>query len=244
MTPKPGEQLLREWKPHLVELGLIIGFYVLYLVTRGLLFLNLDQTGLENAHRVVSLEGRIGVFWEPAWQAWTLEHTEVLVAVLNWVYIITYWPIVLGVGLVWYIKNRSRFYYYRTVVVVSLVFALAVFAVFPVSPPFVMTDQFVDTIQFLGPSLYGSPEMAAFYNRNAAMPSLHFCWTVILGVLFLRNLPVWAKASGVLYPVVTFFSITITGNHFVLDAVAGGLLAGSSFAVVEVCLRERFNMTG
>ena len=109
MTPDPAEQLLREWKPHLVELGLINGFYVLYLFTGGLIFPQLDQIGLQNAHRVVSLERQIGVFWEPAWQAWTLEHAEFVVAVLNWVYVVTYWPIVLGLGLVLYIKNRSRF---------------------------------------------------------------------------------------------------------------------------------------
>ena len=243
MTPNPAEQLLREWKPHLVELGLIIGFYVLYLLTRGLIFSQLDQTGLHNAHRVVSVEMGIWVFWEPAWQAWTLEYAEFVVAVLNWVYVVTYWPIVLGVGLVLYIKNRSRFYYYRTVVALSLVFALTIFAVFPVSPPFEMTAHFVDTIQTLGPALYGSPEMGVFYNTNAAMPSLHFCWTVILGVLFLRSLPGRAKYLGTLYPGVTFLAITITGNHFILDAVAGGLLAGVAFAIVEWGLRERFSLS-
>ena len=241
--PKPGEQQLREWKPHLVELGLIIGFYVLYLLTRGLLFSQLDHTGLQNAHRVVSLERGIGVFWEPVWQAWTLDNAGVLVVTLNWVYIITYWPIIIGVGLVLYIKKRSRFYYYRTVVAVTLVFALTVFAVFPVSPPFAITALFVDTIQVLGPALYGSSEMAVFYNTNAAMPSLHFCWTVVLAVLFVRNLPGWAKLSGILYPATTFFAITVTGNHFILDAVAGGLLAALAFAIVELGLRERFSLS-
>jgi hypothetical protein len=208
-----------------------------------LIFPQLDQIGLQNAHRVVSLEKVIWIFWEPAWQAWTLEHAQFVVVVLNWVYVVTYWPIVLGVGLVLYIRNRPRFYYYRTVVAVSLVFALTVFAVFPVSPPFVMTAYFVDTIQTLGPALYGSPEMAVFYNTNAAMPSLHFCWTVILGVLCLRSLPGTAKVLGILYPGVTFLAITITGNHFILDAVAGGLLAGAAFAIVELGLRERFSLS-
>ena len=241
MTPDPAEQLLREWKPHLVELGLIIGFYALYLLTRGLIFPQLDQIGLQNAHRVVSLERGIWVFWEPAWQAWTLEHAEFAVAVLNWVYVVTFWPIVRGVGLVLYIRHRPRFYYYRTVVAVSLVFALTVFAVFPVSPPFVMTAYFVDTIQTLGPALYGSPEMAVFYNTNAAMPSLHFCWTVILGVLCLRSLPGKAKVLGILYPGVTLLAITITGNNFILDAVAVGLMAGEAFAIVELGLREQIS---
>jgi hypothetical protein len=32
--------------------------------------------------------------------------------------------------------------------------------------------------------------------------------------------------------VLTFFAITLTGNHFILDAMAGGLLAVMSFGLV------------
>ena len=44
--------------------------------------------------------------------------------------------------------------------------------------------------------------------------------------------------TGLLYPVMTFFSITLTGNHFILDAVAGGLLAGVSFGAVLLLQRR------
>ena len=90
-----------------------------------------------------------------------------------------------------------------------------------------------DTIQVFGPALYGSETMAIFYNTSAAMPSLHFSWTVILGVFWLRTLPGPFKAAGIVYPVLTFFAITVTGNHFILDAVVGGALAGLCFGIVE-----------
>ena len=47
------------------------------------------------------------------------------------------------------------------------------------------------------------------------------------------------RAAGILYPVVTFFAITITGNHYILDAVAGGGLAGVSFGLMELASRRR-----
>ncbi|MFB3119240.1 MAG: hypothetical protein ACE1Y2_01775, partial [Stenotrophomonas maltophilia] len=99
----PWVKLMHEWKPHVAELGMIIGFYLLYLVTRGAIFSQPDQSGLQNAQRVASLERRVGVFWEPGWQAWTLEYAELLVTILNWVYVVTYWPIILGVGLTLYV---------------------------------------------------------------------------------------------------------------------------------------------
>ena len=74
---------LRIWKPHAADLGLIIGFYLIYLITRGLFYCQPDEAGLQNALRVVSLERKFGMFWEPAWQAWMLGHAEILVAVLN-----------------------------------------------------------------------------------------------------------------------------------------------------------------
>ena len=71
------------------------------------------------------------------------------------------------------------------------------------------------------------------------MPSLHFSWTVILGVLFWRSFPSPYRMIGLLYPLLTFLAITLTGNHFILDAVAGGALAILSFAVVLMG-RRRF----
>ena len=76
--------------------------------------------------------------------------------------------------------------------------------------------------------------MVVFYNTDAAMPSLHFCWSVIMGVMFWGRLKGAWKALGIAYPVLTFLSIIVTGNHFVLDAIAGGVLGAISFGLVAL----------
>ncbi len=228
---------LWHWKAHLFELGLYIGFYLIYRFTRGLVFPD-EIVGLGNAQKVIAAERSLGFFWESGWQEWATHNSLSLTVFLNWVYIITYWPIIFGMALVLYLTNRSKYYYYRNVVAVNLVFALVIFMLFPVAPPFREPAYFVDTIQTYGPSFYGSPQMAVYYNTLAAMPSLHFSWTVILGVLFFRTLKGWFRAVGILYPVVTFFAITITGNHYILDAVAGGGLAAVSFGLVSLSIRR------
>ena len=234
----PLPAVLWRWKPQLLELALIIGAYLVYVFTRGLVFSDTDQTALHNAQRVVAAERSLGFFWEPGWQAWAVDNAVVLVRFLNWAYIITYWPIVLTLVLVVFVIDRPLYYYYRTVVMINLAFGLVVFMVFPVASPFDIRP-IVNTIQVYGPAFYGSPEMATYYNTNAAMPSLHFSWTVILGVLFVRWLKGWLKLLALAYPVMTFFAITITGNHFILDAIAGGILAGMAFAVMELVVRRR-----
>ena len=231
--------MLGQWRAHLTELALYAGAYAVYLLTRGLLFADLEGQALANAGRVMGVERVLGVFWEPAWQSWAVAQAPLLVVALNWLYLLTYWPVILVMAAVLYLSDRRVYGYYRWVVVISLVMALVVFALFPLAPPLRVPVYFIDTIQVFGPAFYGTPQMAAFYNAFAAMPSLHFTWTVILGVLFLRRLKGWARVIGLLYPIATFFAITITGNHYILDAVAGGLLAAAGFGVVEVWVRRR-----
>lgn len=232
--------VLTGWRRHLLEFSLYPAAYLLYLLTRELAGGG-ERAALANAAALIALERYLGLFIEPAMQQWVIDYARPLAVALNWVYILTYWPVILTAALLCYILRRRAYYYYRSVLVVNLAMALAVFALFPAAPPF-KTPYLLDTIQAYGPAFYGGPGMAAFYNTNAAMPSLHFSWTCILGVLFLRELPGRFKALGLTYPILTFAAIIITGNHFILDAVAGAVLAALAFAVVELARRVTYQL--
>ena len=117
--------------------------------------------------------------------------------------------------------------------------ALIIFMVFPLSPPRMLAEYFVDTIKAFGPAFYASREFAGYFNAHAAMPSLHFSWTLILGVMFFRSHNRWLRIAGVLYPTMTLFAITITGNHYILDAIGGGVVMAFSFLAMEFGVRRR-----
>ena len=62
------------------------------------------------------------------------------------------------------------------------------------------------------------------------MPSLHFGWTILFGILFWNTRgPIWVtlclKLWGISYPILTFFAITLTGNHYIMDAIGGAIVA-------------------
>ena len=217
----------------LSEISLFIGSYLVYLVTKGLVHADTRAVGVVNGEKIVSLQRDLGFLWEPGWQSWALENVKALVVTMNWVYIITYWPVILLAALVLFVKNREKYNFYRTVVFINLAGALVTFMFFPVASPFAIPSiELLDTIQEFGPRSYGSEDMASYYNISAAMPSLHFSWTVILGVLFWQSFRGRRRLLGLLYPILTFFAIVLTGNHFILDAVAGGALAWLAFGVV------------
>ena len=219
----------------MIEISLYVAAYLVYLVTRGLVYADARTVGLDNGDRIVSLQQDLGFLWEPAWQSWAVENAKALVVTMNWVYIITYWPVIILAAVVLFNRNRRDYNFYRTVIFVDLAGAMLTFMVFPVASPFAIPGvRLLDTIQEFGPRFYGSEDMATFYNISAAMPSLHFSWTVVMAVLFWRSLRGWRRPLALLYPVLTFFAIVLTGNHFILDAMAGGALAGLSFGVVWV----------
>ena len=181
----------------------------------------------------------MGLFWEQRWQGWALENAKAVIIFLNGVYTFGYWPIIFTTAIVMYIKDRRSYVYYRNIALVSFCLALIVFATLPLAPPrFLPEYGFVNTIELFGPSVYGSRDMAPYYNLFAAMPSLHIGWTLLVGVyLFRRTKYVWLKAFAVLYPTTTFFAITLTANHYIIDALGGAGVMIAAFLLYETILR-------
>ena len=228
------------WFPHVRELVIVVAAYFAYMYTRALVFSDIQAAALENARRVIEFEIRGGLFLEPAWQDWAVSSARELVVFFNWAYIVTFWPIIAVAAVTLYLTNRARYTYYRNIVLLTFAVALVGFMVFPLAPPRMVPEYFVDTIKLFGPTGYASREFANFYNAYAAMPSLHFGWTVLFGVLFLATPNKLVKLFGIIYPTMTLFAITITGNHYIMDAIGGGLLVLAAFLTMELGIKRRF----
>ncbi|MFI8346248.1 bifunctional glycosyltransferase 87/phosphatase PAP2 family protein [Streptomyces sp. NPDC085596] len=122
----------------------------------------------------------------------------------------------------------------RTSLGFATLLALIGFWLFPLAPPRLMPGLgFVDTVhgvQDLAHPDYGA--MTAITNQYAAMPSLHFGWSLWCGLVIAMLAPRWwMKALGLLHPLLTGTAIVATANHWVLDAVGGALVVGGGFAL-------------
>ena len=67
--------------------------------------------------------------------------------------------------------------------------------------------------------------LGALYNPFAAVPSLHFGYALIVGVVLavVAQRRIW-RIAGALYPAAMLLIIVATGNHFFVDAALGGLV--------------------
>ncbi|KAJ6085156.1 hypothetical protein N7499_004785 [Penicillium canescens] len=148
----------------------------------------------------------------------------------------------------------------RTLAVCNLL-AFVVFTLWPCMPPRLLSDTniggqegelarsygFVDTVH--GTNGAGSVWTEnRFCNQYAAMPSLHFGYSLMIGLTIMTiplpqqrrtvlrtrltrvrlTLPSWRRLMclilGFSYPFIILVAIVATANHFILDAVAGALV--------------------
>ncbi|MEY9488855.1 hypothetical protein RKD26_004649 [Streptomyces calvus] len=112
--------------------------------------------------------------------------------------------------------------------------ALIGFWLYPLAPPRLMPDLgIIDTVH--GVQDFSKPDygtLTALTNQYAAMPSLHFGWSLWCGLVIAIIAPkAWMKALGLLHPLFTASAIVATGNHWVLDAAGGAVVVGAGFGL-------------
>ncbi|MER7834399.1 bifunctional glycosyltransferase 87/phosphatase PAP2 family protein [Streptomyces sp. NPDC096040] len=122
----------------------------------------------------------------------------------------------------------------RTALGFATAFALIGFWLYPLAPPRLLPGLgVIDTVH--GPQDFAKPDygtLTQLTNQYAAMPSLHFGWSLWCGIVIAVVAPKWwMKALGLLHPLFTVSAIIATGNHWVLDAVGGAAVVGAGFGV-------------
>ena len=64
--------------------------------------------------------------------------------------------------------------------------------------------------------------LASAANQLAAMPSLHMAWAAWCAIVLWRlSRSPWVRGAAVLYPCMTALAVLVTGDHYLLDILAG-----------------------
>ncbi|MBI4570499.1 MAG: phosphatase PAP2 family protein [Chloroflexi bacterium] len=206
----------------LFELLLIIPAYVLYQLVRG----TVDGRTAEafgRAGTLISVEQTMGIFWEYELQSLILTW-DVAVRIVNAWYVWGHMPLIIGVAIWLFVFHRHRYPLFRNAFLISGAIGLTLFWLVPTAPPrYLPYWGFVDTAVSSGSYyIFQSP---AFVNQYAAMPSMHFGWSLLAAVAIFANLRAPYRYLALLMPVATLAGIVLTGNHFFLDAAAGAAVA-------------------
>ena len=213
------------------EIALVALGFLLYFLVRGAV---IDRTGdaLYHARRVIEFQSQLGLWIEPAFQAWVVE-TRLVTRTMNFVYFWFDFPLIIGVGLLLFWRSRANYTLLRDALLISGAFALILYWTFPVAPPRYLTEWgFVDTLEQHANLSYQAQSMRPFVNPFAAVPSLHVGWSALLAVVTFRATRrlVYRVAVVVLF-VLQALAVVATANHFLFDGVAGLLVCAPAFGI-------------
>lgn len=227
-------------------LGPLLILYLFYTMVRWAVVDRGEDVGERNARHVLRLESWLGIDVERSVQQWALRYPNLVRFVDNY-YVFAFFPVLIGASIWGYRAAPATFQTARRIFAVSLAMALTVFALVPLAPPRLLPQSFgyVDTLMLYGPRYYGDASGASLFNaygsipsmvnEYAAMPSMHVGWSIIAGWLLYvaSGRRWWVGALAATHVMLMETVVVATGNHFVVDGLAGALVVLVAAGVVR-----------
>ncbi|MEV5934311.1 phosphatase PAP2 family protein [Streptomyces sp. NPDC052079] len=199
----------------------------------------------EHAQQILDLERLIHMDIEHAVNhavakiGWLREFCDVYYTSFHFIVPLT----VLGL-LLW--RRPVDYRWARSALGFATILALVGFWLYPLAPPRLMPGLgIIDTVH--GVQDFSKPDygtLTHLTNQYAAMPSLHFGWSLWCGLVIAILAPKpWMKALGFLHPLFMAAAIVATGNHWIVDAAGGALVVAAGFALTYLLQGPRARTT-
>lgn len=247
------------WLLFALQLLLIEAFEFGDDIIRGNLLSPNPAEAVRHAQQIVALEQAHDVFVEPAVQLWA-RHLHALSGVLNYETVIRTTDLIYAAGqtlipilLAGWIFRRHRTHWPLVRAIAFLMVSLCVlgYELYPVAPPRLTTGSFYaghafsfqnSTAQVIGNVRLNGIPLA--YNAYSAMPSEHMAMAILVaGCVLLLARSRLVRFLVLLYPFLMLFTVTVSGNHYLLDA-AGGAVAVVLASMIALALEPGHRHVG
>jgi diacylglycerol O-acyltransferase len=187
---------------------------------------NVDvRSAVEHGRGVLALERHLHLAFELSWDRALAVH-RLFGQVLSIYYDFAHGLVTFGLVLALYITRPGRYRRARRGLVLTNVAGLLIFLFFPVAPPRLLPGAgFTDVVAHSG--TWGAweaagPALADHVNQFASMPSLHVAWAFwVVRAVWNATPSRTARWLSGAHLVITTGVVVGTGNHYLLDALAG-----------------------
>ena len=202
-----------------------------------------ELTAMAHASDILAAEGWVFDHLEVPLNGWLLSHTAFAVAAC-YVYAVLHYvatPTVFFLS-----RRRGGWQYWRGYWSLAIASGIALigYAVYPAAPPRLASSTGITDIMahFSQYGWWGSAASAPrgigdATNQYAAMPSMHFGWSLWCAIQLWGFKSRLARTIAIAYPTILGLVVLGTGNHFLLDIVAGGTCVVIAYGLVAVIRR-------
>jgi hypothetical protein len=222
------------------QLGLFVLAELSYEAVRGVAD-GERATAFVNGQNVIDFERSTHTFFEPNFQA-AFIHSRFIIDFANFMYMNSHF-VVTTAFLVWlYLFRNQNFYFVRNMFMVAMGLAVVGYAVLPTAPPRLYPETgLVDTITQYAQVNHDSGLVRLFINPYAAIPSMHVAFSTMIGLTgVLISRYTVTKVLWAAYPLLVFWVVIVTANHFWADGAFGLLVAVlSAVTALQVLARVR-----
>jgi membrane-associated phospholipid phosphatase len=164
------------------------------------------------------------------------------------VYLSHFFLTLLVLALLWKL-SYERFRHYRTLVVSLATAGFVTYVLFPAVPPWLAAvNGHIEPVPRIIAGMWDAVGIAPakalfenrgeFYNQEAAVPSLHAAYTMLV-LLFFWSAGRWARVALVAYVLFMAFTLVYSGEHYVSDILLGWLYSAAVVAGVGWFRRRR-----
>jgi PAP2 superfamily len=222
-----------------VELGWLLFLVFIYDWLQDLAPLR-RNLAFVNARALLSFEESIGLDPERVLDHW-LSHQDVLAFIVSSFYSNGIFVVTFSFAAVLWWSRPDLYRPLRNDLVLTNLIGFAVFWAFPVAPPRMLSG-YIDVVSKSGGlgSWHGS--LIKHADQLAAMPSMHIGYAVWCSLVAWRlarkhSAKVAAIVFGIGYPLLTALVVMATGNHYLLDVLAGAACSAIAVFAIEVAPR-------
>ena len=151
-----------------------------------------------------------------------------------------------------FLRSKERFIRWMTALVLLTVLGLLGYWLYPMAPPWMAADQLHLIPDLARPGTRGlrllhltfadrlwnhGKNNSEMVNPVAAMPSLHAGYSMLFTWFFFKRVRwIWTKVLLAVYPLLMAFTLVFGGEHYVVDILAGWILA-----IFSVEVSDRFH---
>lgn len=237
-------RLLVDWAPFI---ALLLVYDVLRGIADGLIF---------PAHEFPQIRLETALFGTPAPTVWLQAHLWHGPHDLRWwdyfswfIYLTHFVVTLVAAAALWTFAHE-RFRRYAWMVCTLTIAGFATYVLYPAVPPWMAAQQGnLGESNRIIPIVWNQVPIAHFdalfehgvryANNVAAMPSLHAAYAMLFTLFFWSVVPWWVRPLLAAYPCAMAFALVYTGEHFVVDCLAGWAYAAVAFMLVNAFFDRR-----
>ena len=189
------------------------------------------ETATRNAERILRFERALGLDVGLSAQDLVVDR-PVLRTLGNLSYVWLHWPLLIAVMLLLWRMNHRRFRQLRNTLIASSLVGLVLFTVVPTAPPRFMPG-YEGTVSDEARRHYLDYPLS-WTNQVASFPSFHVGWTLVACIAVASTLGrPWMRAAAMVPAALVCMAVVTTGNHYIVDVVAGLTISVGAWIIFE-----------